>query len=649
MNTDYGNYPKDLTKIREEFTDKHDALKKSYDQNLQSIADTHEQKEKQSKVINEERLKDVLNQNQEELVSLNEKAAQNLNHKQKQYMESLRESGDTYNHDKKVTKEKLEGKLTRAKDAFSDSLKQVQESNEAQIKEKDKNASNTLTENRNNSEEKIKNLQKSTEDTFSNFKNDVSKQKAEINQKHNSEMGEQFKRLRAETDKKTENFNSKINEVNRASSKEKEHIIEKDAATALVHKKDALESLENVENSYKNRNQEIVNDFQNKFTKLEEQSSQDIEKIKNNNIEDRETKLKENQVDLGKNVKTQEKDGQKIATEDSYERRLDTLKKQMSEQSQLYGRRSSEANAEALGKLKQYEEDAKDRIAVNTKRDHNEYEKLKLTSKQNSDRYQNEYNKKIENTQKKAELEVEKEKATSKEMLSRKQFIHNKEQNQISDINVKNLEYLKTQAKRERTALKTDAIRDLNDNVSEVKQHYQKKFDKSLEGYQQKFDEQGKLIEKIQEGTNDKIADIEQKAEKKIDNALLRSKAEREIEKNEFVERFNQLKDAYEGKFRDQKKDFDKELARTRKENSLFITSLTKKNDEEVRNLMESHTREMKRASDELRNEKEHGFRMANAEKENLVERYENKIVEVKNAYETDKVKLSENKRNERA
>ena len=649
MNSDYGNYSRDLAKVREEFSNKSDSLKKSYDQSLKSVTDTHEQREKDNKILNEERLKDILDQNQEELVSLNEKSAQTLNNKQKEFMNTLRENSEVFNHEKKTTKEQLENKLVRAKESFTDSLKQVKESNDIQNKEKDKNFTGTLTLNRNNSEQKIQEIGKNTQAAFADYTNDVTKQKKEVNQKHATEQAEQYKRMRGETQKKIENFNNKLSEVNKTHNKEKEHLMQKDAQTALIHKKDALENLENVENSYRNRNQEIVNDFQNKFAKLEDQVIENAEKQKNQIQEERENKLKLKEGDLGKNTQNSDVDDQKLATKENYERRLGTLKKQMSEQNQFFTRRSTEANNEALGKLKTYENDAKDRIASNDKEHHNDFERLKLTSRKNSDQNVSEYNKKLETVHKETELKIDKEKALSKEMLSRKQVVHNKEQRQIEDINLKNLEYIKNEAQKERTALKTNAIKDLNENVFVVKQHYQKKFDKTLEGYQQKFDEQGKLIEKIQEGTNDIISDIAQKSEKKVDIVIERSKAEREIEKNEFLDRYNQLKDAYEDKFKAQKKEFDRELARTRKENNMIVTGLAKKNNEEVKNLMESHSRDMKRASDELRKEKDHNFRMSNAEKENLVERYENKIEELKVAYENDKVKLSENKRSERA
>lgn len=649
MNTDYGNYSKDLAKVREDYSNKGQKLKKSYDESLINEVNTHEQKEKDSKILNEHRRQELIDQNQDELASLNEKSSKAINSKQKAFMKTLHENNDNFSHERKIMKEQLENKLDRAKNAFSQSLTQIKDSNEVQSKEKEKNFANTLSNSRSNSEQKIQDVEKNTAELFSDFKNNVAHQKRDTNQKHISELNDQYRRLRGDTEEKTEHLNNKINEINKNNALETERHAEKETQVLARHRGEAKENLENLENKYKLRNQDVVNDFQNKFTTLEDQSNDKLEKLKYQATQERAAQQKAKDIGLGKNANNQEKEEQQLVGKENYERRLGSLRKQMTDQNEIYSRRSSEANIEALNKLKLSEDDSKNKILNNNIEHHNDYEKLKLADKENADKNHSEYNKKIGDLQTQTELKIDKAQNSSKEMLGRKQLIHNNEVKQIADLNLENIEYLKNEAKKERTAIKTNAFKTLNDNVSEVKKSYQNKFDKTLEGYQKKFEDQNKVIEKIQDDSNDKIIEAETKSERKVEIALDRERSEREIEKNEFIERYTQLKDAYEEKFKNQKKDFDKEIGRTRKENTMTVTSLIKKNNEEVKNLMESHGREIKRANEEIRKVKEHSFKTANADKANIVEHYENKIEEIKSAYDTEKIKTSENKRSERA
>lgn len=646
--TDYGNYSKQLASAREKFASSKEQIKNNYDESLKNVNDTHEKREKDNKILNEERRQELIEQNQEQLTNVNEKANRTLNIKQKEFMETLRGNDDEFRNEKKSIKDHLENKLDRAKEAFSQSLKQVKDSNEVQSREKDKNFAQTISTNRDASDQKINNVEKNTTAALAKNKEDVAIQKREANKKHEIEKSEQFKRMRSDTDRKTDSLSGRIDQINKNKAQEINHLNEKNAQTLLIKKKDALENLDKIENTYKNRNQDAVNDFQSRFENLEEQSKEKLDKVTYQATLENKAKEKEKALYLDKNVREQDKDNKQTVLKENYEKRFDSLKKQMAEQAQLYNRRSSEANNETLSKLKLYEDDAKGRIADNKIQHHDDFETLRLTSKLTSDNNQSEYNKQLATMAKDNDLKNEKEKKLSKDTLSRKQLIHEKEQGQIADINLKNIERIKNEAQRERTSLKTNAIKELSDNVFVVKQNYQKKFDKTLEGYQQKFEEQDKMLEKIQEISNDKIGEIQNKTDRQLEASRERDKAEREMERAEFMDRYTQLKDSYEEKFKNQKKDFDKELARSRKENNMIVTTLAKKNNEEVRNLMESQAREMKRASDELRKEKDRNFKTANAEKEYLVERYESKMDELKSAYETDKMRISENKRSER-
>lgn len=648
MNTDYGNYSKQLASARDEFASSKEKIKNSYDESLKNVNDTHEQREKDNKVLNEERRKELIEQNQEQLVNVNEKANRSLSAKQNEFMETMRANNADFGQERKSIKDQLENKLDRVKVAFSQSLKQIKDSNDVQSQEKDKNFAKSMSSIRETSEQSISEVEKNTAEDFLNYKNDVAKQKRETNQKHGAEQADLHKKLRSESDKKTDSFNNKIDQLTKNNAQETNHLNEKNAQTLLIKKKDALGNLDKVENTYKIRNQDMVSDFQDRFDNLEAQSKEKLERVKYQANLDDQAKEKEKAIYLDRNEKDQEKDNKQTVLKENYENRFDSLKKQMSEQTQLYNRRSTEANKETLGKLKLYEDDAKNRIADNKKQHHDDFERLRLTSKLTSDKNQVEYNTKSKDAEKDTELKVDKEKKLSKDMLSRKQLINEKEQGQIADINLKNIERIKNEAQKERTSIKANAVRELSDSVLVVKQNYQKKFDKTLEGYEQKFDEQDKILEKIQEGANDKIFEVTGKTERQIEAAKVRDKAEREMERAEFQDRYTQLKDSYEEKFKNQKKDFDKELARSRKENNMIVTTLAKKNYEEVKNLMESQSREMKRASDELRKEKDRNFKTAHVEKENLVERYESKMEELKSAYDTDKMRISENKRSER-
>jgi hypothetical protein len=321
----------------------------------------------------------------------------------------------------------------------------------------------------------------------------------------------------------------------------------------------------------------------------------------------------------------------------------------MSEQAISFSRISAIANRDALDKLKTQENNSKDIAAENSLNHHEEVGFLKRQSTDLSDKNNLENHELISQLEKDNELKFDSAQKLSNENRSHKQVMHEKEKVQIADINLKNIERIKSEASQERTKLKTNAIKELSDNTFEVKKSYQKKFDKTLEGYQQKFEAQDKLLEQITEGSNDKLHDIQARSEKNIEALTTRNKHERETEKNELLDHFVELKDSYESRFKSLKRDFDKELGRTRKENNILVTSIAKKNNEEVKNLMESYEREIRRTNEDLRKEKEKNFKANSVEKENLIARYETKIEEMKLAYDSEKIKFSENKRHERS
>ena len=118
MNTDYGNYAKELAKAREDFQSTTKKLKESYDKNIRDLEENHDRSLDQTKKVNEERRDKLIEINQDQLNSISNKTNQTLERKQKEYLDSLRTERDQFDFDKKLMKENFQNSLGNIKDSY---------------------------------------------------------------------------------------------------------------------------------------------------------------------------------------------------------------------------------------------------------------------------------------------------------------------------------------------------------------------------------------------------------------------------------------------------------------------------------------------------------------------------------------------------
>ena len=647
MATDYSNYTTDLAKVREDYSSTAKKLKKNYDESLNNIEETFANRDREKNVLNEQRQKELIDQNQEHLVNINDKVNKSLFDKQKEFIEKLRENNEAATEDGKAAKTEFQEKLLRAKNAYARAAEQEKNSIMLQDKEKDQNFSRTLDTVRANDQQKIKNIEKDNNEAFAEYRKEMSNQKKQMNEKFLTNQNEQYKILKSEADKKAEIFNSKISEMNKNQGLELQNLNDKHESTTLKGKKEHRENLDSLNQKYAAFNNDLTEDFNDKFVKLREKSRNDL--AKQLDASERSEQLismdASKKISENKNMKEHEFEEHKKTIQDGYERRLENLRKQMLEQQGTYNRRSMEANALSHQESKNIATEAKRKAQMMEDFHNTELGNTRTDYREAMSNIQGEYNSKLTNLTNADDQKFEKEHREAKDKLLGNEHRYQLENEQITELNLNNIKRIQSDALKERTNLKVNAKKELSENVLQVKQTFQKRFDKTMEGLEQRIDEQKKLLEQLETGNDEKLIGTEEKLNKKLRDVEEKNKSEREIEKSGFQDRYAALKDTYEQKFREQKKLFDRELERTRKENNNIVSSLAKKNNEDVKNLMESHMKDMKRAAEELRHEKERNFKASNADKELLVERYENKIQEIKAAYDNDKMRLSEDRK----
>ena len=74
---------------------------------------------------------------------------------------------------------------------------------------------------------------------------------------------------------------------------------------------------------------------------------------------------------------------------------------------------------------------------------------------------------------------------------------------------------------------------------------------------------------------------------------------------------------------------------------------MTKKHESEKAAMVSEHTKDMKRTTNELKDELMRMSKTAKLEKDNLISHYERRMQELKNLYDIEKIKESDEKKNE--
>ena len=352
MNNDYGNYSRDLARAREDFNETSRKMKESYDKSIKDTQDTSLRKEEELKRNHATDKERLIEENQDKLRIISDKTNDILERKQREFLDGLRDERETFNTEKKRLRDNLQTSLLDVKDSYNQSLDEFKLASERLNRDNEAKYRDTLQTNKNNTDKKIVEIQKKTDSMISKNNLDLSDQKKEILHKNQKDIEAINRSNKDSLDQKTEYFNRKINEIVSTKDDEIARQNERYDGTMAKVKEDNREQIENMIARYEDHTKDLLNNFQNSAAEQESKNINEKNEIRAQLNKEIYNTKRESTLMEDKNTKGGGGTSQKALLTDNYERRLDNIRKQMTEQAVKFQRESAEANTQAQIKLK---------------------------------------------------------------------------------------------------------------------------------------------------------------------------------------------------------------------------------------------------------------------------------------------------------
>lgn len=450
-------------------------------------------------------------------------------------------------------------------------------------------------------------------------------------------------------DKKTEYHNKKFTDVVRSKDNEIKNITDRHDYTTTKIKNDEKELFENIKERYEDHTKDLLKSFQNKYNRLEDESSQKQAKMKNDH--DREVYLVEREKDLyvDRNIKGEGAEAQKNIMKDHYERRLDNIKKSMTDQAIKFQRDATELDKNVQNELRS--RDLENRKSYDKREDqfHKEIKSIERRSKENDERSISNFRHKFREQEGESQKKINFEKDIGKLKLENQRNDFAKTISKINELNARNIEVIQDDSTREKRDILEKSKREIYQSVTDVRDEYRQKHEKAVESYDKRLDEAKQVVAKTQDEADEKINTIKQYADNKLQTEMMFSHEARMADRKEMQNQVSEMKRDYDIKFKNLKKDFDQELSRVKRENDVLLQRLTKKSEADKNLLIAENTKNSKKVSNDMKDEMMRIMKTAKQEKDELIDHYERRIQEIKANMELEKIKLNDFKNDHKA
>ncbi len=647
MNTNYGNYSKELAKSREDFNSTVQKLKENYDKNINDVKDNNERREEQIKKVNEDRRQKLIDLNHDQLVNLSDKTENILEQKQKEFMQGLKSERDQSDLVQKKTREDFQNTLGLIKDSYSKSTEQMKESQERQNRDNEQKYFNGVQTTKFNTDKKIQEMQKNTENTIHEANLDSSAQKKDLTHKQQLVIDEIKKNNHAELDKKTEDFARKMQEFTRNKDNEINGLNERYDFNMGKSKSEEKELFDETLSRYDDHTKDLLRSFQNKYKRLEESATHQIQSEKSKHDKELYNSEREKELFVDRNFKGEGADGEKAAVKEHYEHRLGNLKKNMLEQSEKFQRESADLSMNS--KLEMKARDLENQKKTDHRNDEfrNEISGIEKRSRSSETELSEIFRDKLSEQEQSDGKKINFERDIGKQKLENQKREFGKSVNKLAEMNINNIQKLQEETAQEKALIIENSKKELHQTVVEVRDNYRQKLDKTLESYDKKFANKDTLVEKIKQEADNRVEQINRNTQKQLNSEVSYNLAARASDRKIMQDNFAELKRDYDQKFRSAKAQFDQELGHVKQLNDVIVTRLTRKNEDDKNQISIEHNKEVKRITSELKDEISRFVKSAKNEKENLIETYERRIQELKSAYDLEKLKYSSNKRSD--
>lgn len=639
MSNDYGNYSRELAKAREGFNETSRKMKESYDKSIKDTQDTSVRKEEELKRNHSTDKERLIAENQDKLRIVSDKTNEILDRKQKEFLDGLKEEREGFNVEKNRVRDNFQTSLINVKDSYTQSLDEFKLQSERLARDNEFKYLQSLQQNKNNTDKKIVEIQKKTDSMISKNNLDLTDQKAEILLKNQKDLELNNRGHKDVLDKKTGYFNRKIGEIVETKDDEIGRQAERYDGVLYKLKEDNNQQIENMITRYEDHSKDMLNNFQNNFNQQESDNINEKNAIRAQLNKDVYNVKRESALMEDKNLKGGSGTSQKALIQDNYERRLDNIRRQMTDQAVNFQRESAESNNQAQVKLKN--RDLENRMHADKKEDEffKEYSSLERKSKeQESQAFENfatKLNDQETNDTKKLNLEQD----LSKTKLANQKEEFGKTVNKLAEMNVRNVEKLQEESAKEKAEIVKVARKQYSENLRDLRDGYRVKHESTLDSFSKKLDFKENEVNQVKEQSETAIQKIQDQANKMVKSEVEYNQEVRDSYQRTMREELADVKRNYQTDSKRLKSEYDLSLQKIKRENDLMLARMSKKNNEDLARVETGKNKEFKRLSNDFKQQYERLAKDSRMERESMVEHYERRIQELKNMYEMEKIK----------
>lgn len=644
MNNDYGNYSRELAKAREDFNETTRKMKESYDKSIKDTQDTSLRKEDELKRNHSTDKERLIAENQDKLRIVSDKTNEILERKQREFLDGLKSERESFNVEKNRVRDTFQNSLINVKDSYNQSLDEFKLQSERLARDNEFKYLQSLQQNKNNTDKKIVEIQKKTDSMISKNNLDLADQKAEILRKNSKDLETNTREHKDVLDKKTGYFNRKIGEIVETKDDEINRQAERYEGVVYKLKEDNNQQIENMINRYEDHTKDMLGNFQNSFNQQESDNINEKNAIRAGFNKEIYNVKRESALMEDKNLKGGSGTSQKALIQDNYERRLDNIRRQMTDQAVNFQRESAEANNQAQIKLKN--RDLENRMQSDKKDDEffKEYSSLERKTKEKETEAYEGFVTKISEQEANDTKKLNLEKDLNKLKLNHQKEEFGKTVNKLADMNVRNVEKLQEESAKEKSEIIQYARKQYFDNLRDLRDTYRSKHESTLESFSKKLDFKENEITQIREKSDETIEKIQEQANKLVRNETEYNQEVRESYKRTMREELEDSKRNYQLDTKRLKTEYDSSLQKIKRENDLMLTRINKKNDENLTKIETEKNKELKRIANDFKQQYERLAKDSKLERETLVDHYERRIQELKTMFEMEKIKEREAK-----
>ncbi len=640
MNNDYGNYSRDLTRARENFNDTARKMRDAYDKSLGDIQESSLRRKDELKANHVKDKNKLIEENQEKLNFANEKTTKTIARQQQEFSEGLRSERENFGAEKNKLREGFQNKLANIKDSYENSFNEFKNQTDKSVREKEHRYNSELGLNKENMEKKITDIQHKTDSMIEKNNTDLEKQKLSIlnnSQRDKFATAEDYKNNLEKVSSRLENKNKEVLDTK---NNEIENLVNRYEDKLSKEKFARQNEVVNLVKNSSDENDDLQKNFQDSYKNLEAEHSRELKKLNNEVSMHKNSSSGMNAAEYSENKSSQANDNSYML--DSYEKKVDHMKKQMADQSVKYQRIMSENQAQIQDKVDDTLND--DKIRTDKRIGTYQKEIFDIEQRSKKSHYKNveDFRDKLFENQKNSQLAINVERDTGKEKLESQRKDFGRTVNKLADLNIRNIERLQAESAKEKANIIENAKREYSDSLKDYRDDYRFRLDKTVESYDKKLSAKENALNEIRDFSEEKIADIYRNTQKQMMTETTYNKEVRDSDRKAMQEQLNDAKRDFSIMSKKLKADYDQSLLKIRKENDVNLSRLMKHTeDEKVRMQVES-SKELKRINADSKQQFERYMKENKVEREQLIDHYERRIQEMKLAFDTDKIKASE-------